>query len=138
MLDYGSEQKYINDAIEALNVGKIIVQAYHDNISCDAKKEILTVIAQRKLIYLELREKKFYVARSTWISSIGVNEFFRTCCIFKERPREIPKEFIIGRISTGQPIFLRLNGEFTDPGIWYDEAIRHPFLLFCLFLYVGI
>lgn len=131
------ERKYV-EGVSDLLVGKTMAEAYRNNVSLDTKQEMLTVIAERGLISLYLGEVKIRGAKSRWVDSARVDDFFRACCTFRRRPRDIPKEFIIGRISTGKPIALKLNGEFTDPFLWYDEIIRHPFLYFCLFSYLGI
>ena len=111
MLIEPEERKYV-EGLSGLHIGKTIEEAYRNSASLDVKQKMLTVLAERGLVSLYLGEVKIKGANSNWIDAMRVDEFFRACCVFRRSTSDIPKEFIIGRIATGKPIFLRLNGEF--------------------------
>ncbi|MDD4531573.1 MAG: hypothetical protein PHH21_02590 [Candidatus Pacebacteria bacterium] len=111
MLIEPEERKYV-EGLSGLHIGKAIQGAYRDNASLDVKQKMLTVLAERGSISLYLGDVRTRGVNSNWVDAARVDEFFRACCVFRRCTSDIPKEFIIGRIATGKPIFLRINGEF--------------------------
>jgi hypothetical protein len=114
-------------------VGRSIILA-HKEAPDELKKEMIGLFVNKGFLSIHIGDRKGKTVYSSFINQIAIDHFFRTCRPFKGNVRDIPPEFIIGRTHMGTPIILRLNEKFMDPVLWYDEAIRHSFLIlfFCI------
>lgn len=115
-------------------VGRSIILA-HKEAPDELKREMIGLFVGKGFLSIHIGDRKGKTVYSSFINQIAIDHFFRTCCPFKGKVRDIPTEFIIGRTYVGTPIILRLNEKFMDPRLWYDEAIRHSFFNFA-FLYL--
>ena len=89
--------------------------AHRRNVSEDTKRAMLTSAIMKGLVSMHVGTGKGWAVWSNFVRSCCIDEFFRACRVFKERPRDMPREFIIGRTNAGNLIRIVINGEFIEP-----------------------
>jgi len=115
MLDLDVDLNFVKMVEEDRVVWVAFSAAHRKNVSEDTKKAMLTAAIQRGVISMYVGNGRGRGVWSSYVHSSCIDEFFRDCHLFKERPRDMPKEFIIGRTYIGNPIKIVINGEFVDP-----------------------
>jgi len=112
---------------------KIFRLVYYGGVSEKTKRVFLTWLIEEELIKLYIGKKKRKDAYSELIYSKCIDDFLKISCLFRKTPWQMPAEFPLGRTRIGNPIILRLNGNFIR-SMKYDEVFRHLFLYFVFFL----
>jgi hypothetical protein len=108
---------------------KIFCLALSQGASEDVKRDMLTWLIRRGLILYYADGHPGKAALCPYIKLKLIDDFFRACCLFKNQSKNLPIEFILGRIHSGAPIIIKPSQQFIDD-IRYDEAIRHTFFNF--------
>lgn len=89
--------------------------AHRRNVSMDTKRAMLTSAIRKGLVSMYIGIGKGNGVWSSYVNPSCIEEFFRDCCLFKERPGDMPKDFTIGRTRIGNQIRIVINGNFTEP-----------------------
>lgn len=116
---------------------KIFRLVYYGGVSEKTKRTFLAWLIEEELVKLYIGKKRKKETSSESIHLKCIDDFLKISCLFRKTPRQMPAEFPLGRTKAGNPVMLRLNGNFIR-GIRYDEFFSSTFFIFCLFLQVGI
>lgn len=136
-IPYGIDTLIERKIKEASFGRKIFCTVFRGEVSETTKRFFLNWLIAGGWISIQIGNGKAKEACSELIHLQCIDHFLRTCCAFKNNSQHLPREFLLGRTLSLTPIIIVVEDKFVW-GIRYDEAIRHPFLYFCLFSYLGI
>jgi|GEM_PF-2966534 len=111
---------------------KIFCTVYYSGASEKTRRYFLTWLIANRWITINVGKGTAKAACSDSIYPKCIDDFLRTCCLFKNKLENLPEEFPLGRTIAGTPIRIKLSENFKK-NFMYDEVIRPTFLLFCLF-----
>lgn len=115
MLDLNIDSSFV-EMVESGSVAWVAFSAAHlKNVSEDTKRAMLTAAIRKGMISMYVGKGKGNGVWSSYVRSSSVDEFFKNCQFFKERPRDMPREFLIGKTHSGNQIKIVINGEFINP-----------------------
>lgn len=111
---------------------KIFRLVYYGGVSEKTKRIFLTWLIEEELVKLYVGKKRKKKTFSESIHLKCIDDFLKISCLFRKTPWQMPAKFPLGRTRAGNPVLLRLNGNFIRD-IRYDEVFSSSFLYFVFF-----